>query len=830
MHRATHGAGDAPAGTTTQRRTRHGPVAHHAHGASAFGRPPSWRALLLGGAALLPMAMVPMGGSAQSLFGGGADPTAAGPSSGLGLGGDVGGPMSSAPDAASATSSATTASGPNPVAPASTAPAAARRGQPNRDAPVTFTADEVEFDQERNLVIARGSVEAWQNERILRTDTFTYNRETGIATAEGNVQLLEPDGQVTYADRAELTGDMRNGVVEGMKARLAQNGRMVAFGGRRTDGTITDMARVIYSSCDLCADDPEAPPLWQLRARLATHDRNEQRIRYRDATLQMGGLPVLYTPYLSHPDPSIPRASGFLTPVFGSSRFLGPFATTPYYWAIDGQQDLTISPTFSANQDPAAGIAYRRRFNTGSINLTGSVGNLSGGTIAQDERGWGGHIYSSARFSLDENWRAGLSVNRATSQTYLRAFRYPSPRQLTSDAYLEGFWGAEGYARIDGRIYQSLNETDNTSLIPLVLPNIQADYAFPRDSLGGYLTVDTSNYVLLRSEGTDTRRIASRIHYDLPTQDRMGSIWTVRGQADLVGRSADNLQLGPVYSTTDSSLTEANVNARVALDWRMPFARSAGEYGSQIIEPRVQFVTGPSTGRQYNIPNEDSLDFEFTDANLFALNRFTGRDRQEGGTRVDAALRGAWLFPNGGQVEALGGRSFRASEENVFYTGSGLEDQASDYVGRVRVSPVSWLDLIARGRFDGETAANRMTETSARLGLGPVSLSAGYLFTTPNPALVNTPNASRREVSGGVSARVGQYWRVGAAGRYDVQNSKPVSAGVNLVYEDECLVFSTSYNRSWAENTTSQSYYPSGETLLFSIGFKTIGDFGFRAI
>jgi LPS-assembly protein len=688
----------------------------------------------------------------------------------------------------------------------------------------------VEFDQDRNLVIARGAVEAWQGGRILRTDTFTYNRETGIATAEGNVQLLEPDGQVSYADRAELTGDMRNGVVEGLKARLAQNGRMVAMGGRRTDGTITDMARVVYSSCDLCADDPEAPPLWQLRARVATHDRNEQRIRYRDAALQMGGWPVLYTPYLSHPDPSIPRASGFLTPVFGTSRFLGPFVTTPYYWAIDGQQDLTLSPTISANQDPAAGIAYRRRFNSGTINLSGSVGNLGGGTIPEDERGWGGHVYGRAQFSLDENRRTGINVNRATSQTYLRAFRYPSPRQLTSDVYLEGFWGTEGYARIDSRIYQSLNEEDNTSVIPLVLPSIQADYAFPRDAWGGYLTVDTNNYVLLRSEGTDTRRIASRINYDLPTQDRFGGIWTVRGQADLVGRSADNLQLGPVNSTTESSLTEANANARVALDWRMPFARSAGEYGSQIIEPRVQFVTGPSTGRQYNIPNEDSLDFEFTDANLFALNRFTGRDRQEGGTRVDAALRGAWLFPNGGQVEALGGRSFRASEEDVFYAGSGLEDQASDWVGRVRVSPVSWLDLIARARFDGETMASRLTETSARVGLGPVSVSAGYLFTTPNPALTNTPNTDRREVSGGVSARIGQYWRVGAAGRYDVQNSKPVSAGLNLVYEDECLVFSTSYNRSWAENTNRESYYPSGETLLFSIGFKTIGDFGFRAI
>ncbi|WP_408887438.1 LPS-assembly protein LptD, partial [Teichococcus deserti] len=285
-----------------------------------------------------------------------------------------------------------------PAAPAA-APAAAATppaGTPStpasgNNAPVTFTAEEVEYDQERNLVTARGAVEAWQNERILRADRFTFDRNTGIATAEGNVQLLEADGQVLFADRAELTGNMRDGVVEGLKARLAQNGRMVANGARRTDGKILDMSRVLYSSCDLCMNDPTAPPLWQLRARLATSDQEAKRLRYRDASLLLGGVPVLYTPYLSHPDPSVPRQSGFLTPVFGSSSFLGGFVETPYYWAIDPSSDLTVTPTLSTKQNPALGFDYRRRFNFGQIEAAGSVGERAG---ASSENGLGGHIYS----------------------------------------------------------------------------------------------------------------------------------------------------------------------------------------------------------------------------------------------------------------------------------------------------------------------------------------------------------------------------------------------------------------------------------------------------
>ena len=48
-------------------------------------------------------------------------------------------------------------------APAVTAPAA-----PTQNAPVTFTADEVQYDQNAALVVARGRVEAFQGGRVLR--------------------------------------------------------------------------------------------------------------------------------------------------------------------------------------------------------------------------------------------------------------------------------------------------------------------------------------------------------------------------------------------------------------------------------------------------------------------------------------------------------------------------------------------------------------------------------------------------------------------------------------------------------------------------------------
>lgn len=696
--------------------------------------------------------------------------------------------------------------------------------QASSDEPVTFTADEVEFDQTTDTVIARGRVEAWQGLRVLRTDRFTYNRTTGVATAEGNVVLIEPDGQVLFAERAELSGGMRDAALEGLRGLLAANARVAAAGARRTDGRITDLARVVYSPCNICPDDPDRPPLWQVRARIASLHSDEQRVRYRDAALEVGGWPVLYTPYLSHPAPGTPRSSGFLSPTLGVTRLLGGFWSQPYYWAIDESSDATITGTVSTDQTGNLGLAYRRRFNSGLVTLDGSIGDLTGDV---DEPGFGWHVFSQGIFALDETWRTGFAVNRASSRDYLRAYRYGSPQILTSTAFLEGFWGTEGYARLDGRVYQSLLPSRGTTQIPFVLPFGFAEWAFAPDQIGGRFTVDTQAYSIFRENGTDSRRLGTRAGYELPLLGRFGEIWTLRGRVDLLAGWSNGVDEAPFFGPTGENGGWTNGNVRGAVDVRWPLVRPAGEWGSQVLEPRVQLVTGPAKGRQLDIPAEDSLEFEFTDANLFELNRFPGRDRQEGGTRVDAALRGAWLFPNGGQAEGLVGRSFRTTEDSVFLPGSGLEDQASDWVARARLAPVPWFELLGRTRLDGDTGESRLVDVSGTVFMPRLSLTAGYLSTDPAP---NSAYRRRSEVSLGGLVQLNDNWRLGAFGRYDHVLDRPVAAQAALTYEDECLIFETRLVRRWDEDTATGRSDPSGTTLLFRVTLKTIGDFGIRAL
>lgn len=94
------------------------------------------------------------------------------------------------------------------------------------------------------------------------------------------------------------------------------------------------MESASYTPCEPCKKNPDKPVVWQIKASEVTHDEEEHRISYRNARFELYGVPVAYTPYFSHPDGSIERKSGFLSPTFSLDSELGFSVGTSYYWPL----------------------------------------------------------------------------------------------------------------------------------------------------------------------------------------------------------------------------------------------------------------------------------------------------------------------------------------------------------------------------------------------------------------------------------------------------------------------------------------------------------------
>jgi LPS-assembly protein len=219
---------------------------------------------------------------------------------------------------------------------------------PSKDVPVLITADELIFDRVEEVVTARGNVEISQNERVLAADEVIYDVPSGTVTAVGNVTLLEPDGEVVFADRAKLDDRLATGFVERVRVLLRDQSRLAAASAERTEGRYVILTDGVFSPCRVCRDHPERAPLWQIKAKEVVHDQEDKTIEYRDAWMEFFGVPVFYTPYFQHPDPTVERQSGILAPTVGTSENLGFTAQTPVFWAIDDVSDFTFSPIITA--------------------------------------------------------------------------------------------------------------------------------------------------------------------------------------------------------------------------------------------------------------------------------------------------------------------------------------------------------------------------------------------------------------------------------------------------------------------------------------------------
>jgi LPS-assembly protein len=743
--------------------------------------------------------------------------------------------------------------------------ASATTGKGSRNAPIIFQADEVQYEDQLALVIAKGHVEIVQNGNTLLADEVTYNERTDTIAASGHVSLSSPGGEILFGDYMELRDQMNNDFATNIRMLLADRSRLAANTARRTNGNFTQLVRAVYSPCDLCKRDPTAPPVWQLKASEIDHDKALKLIEFYNATMEIDGWPVFYTPYVSAPDPTVKRASGFLMPSVGSSSTLGAHVTIPYYWVLGPDKDLTLVPRFTTEAGQVLGAQYRERFGNGEIDASGSINNNSNvgsGTATNTGSEVRGNINAHGIFDLDPTYRSGFDIERVSDQTYLLRFGFGNPFLNTeiSRAYLQGF-EARASTDVDAYLYEPLLPGIGDSTQPIVLPVINRDWQSEPDQFGGRWNLNANLLDIVREVGTQTRRLSLGSAWERSFTDGIGGQYQFLASVRSDGYSVSSLSLlsnpdlpaayfsqGPEQAAPPipSDYFAGRVFPQLGLTWRYPVVHP-GPAMTGLVEPIVATFVGPSGGNRHDIPDEDSLAFDFNDSDLFRPDRLPGYDVLDTGQRVDYGTKLGIYLNGGGSYWLLVGQSYRAENNPFFPTGSGAEDRFSDVVGRVVLSPSSYLDLIYRFRLSKSDLANRSQEIGVITGPQNLRVSAKYLLlpaeTESNVATAalttsgqNVIFGRREQVIFDVTAKLTRYWSLHGSETLNLTNTSDIVNGVvvpqsggtsvygtiQAIYQDECIAFIGSVTQS---GVRSGDVTP-GWSVLFSVVFKNIGEIG----
>ncbi|HEY5710729.1 MAG TPA: LPS assembly protein LptD [Allosphingosinicella sp.] len=721
---------------------------------------------------------------------------------------------------------------PPPTPPATTVPAAPATA--DEPVEVTFSADQLVYEDQADVVTVSGEVRMAREGYHLRADSVRWMRRSGEVRAEGNVRITSPSGDVAYGDSVQLTDTLKDGVIQNMLIVLADGGRLAAREATRVNG-VTTAHYAAYTACAVVT--PEGcpkDPTWQINAVRVVHDPARHRISYQGASLNLFGMPILGLPGLSHPDGSQGGGSGLLVPEIRYGRRNGLEVSVPYYLRFSSRRDLTITPHIFTDVLPMLEAEYRQLTPIGAFTLHGYV--TYGSRVALDplappnaggDEGIRAYIEGSGRFILSPTWSITASGRYATDRTFMRRYDISRDDRLRSVINAERITD-DSYISIAGWAFEGLRLTDVVGQQPIALPAIDARWRFPDAFLGGLIELQANSLAILRLEGQDSQRAFAGARWER----RRITPW---GQELVLTAYAR----GDAYHTSDTLLTPTTIYqgkegwsgrfiGAAAADLRWPLVgRFLG--GTQRFTPRLQFVASPPT-ENLDIPNEDARAVDLEDSNLFALNRFPGYDRWEDGVRVtygadwQVDLPGVTLHTNVGQ-------SYRLSNQaTILPPGTGLSDRFSDIVGRTDIHIGRLVSITHRFRLDKDSFALRRNEIDATIGGRRTYVTAGYLRLDRNidPSIEDLRD--REEIRLGGRIGFARYWSIFGSTVIDLTSRTedpisladgfdPIRHRLGILYDDECIELGLTWRRDYETSGDARR----GDTFLIRVALKNLG-------
>ncbi|MEP3051078.1 MAG: LPS assembly protein LptD [Erythrobacter sp.] len=695
---------------------------------------------------------------------------------------------------------------------------------------IDFEANELGYNSENDVVIAKGDVILRNDDRSVRADEVRWDRPSGLIVATGNVRLVDERGNQLFSDQVELSDQFETGAMTDLLLALRAGGRLAARSGARGEDGIVVLTDAAYTSCAVA--EPEgcaANPSWRVTADRVTYNQETSGLRFEGAVLELFGARILPLPGLALRTDG-QSVSGLLLPDIRISESNGLELSGRYLWRIDDNRDLTLGAFVFSDVAPMISAQWRELTENGAYQITGFATHSRrivdpAGTLAGESEPRG-YFFSNGRFQFSPEWSVTGSIRVASDRTFLRRYDISRDDRLRSTINVERI-DNDSYLSIAGWATQTLRLGVDQGQIPIALPVIDYRRRLADPVAGGDIELQLNSLALLRTDGQDTQRAFAGAKWELRRLTQLGHIITLTA-----------LARGDVYHTDETLLTPTEVNrgnpgwtaraiATTALDVEWPFVGEAFG-GTQVFKPRLQLVASPPI-RNLAVPNEDSRAIDLEDSNLFALNRFPGFDRVEDGVRLTYGAdwelqRPGWL------IKTNIGQSYRFNNaSDIFPDGTGLSERFSDFVGRTEVRFRDFLNFTHRFRLDKDNFAVRRNEVDAAIGNQRTYVELGYLRLNRNIEDLEDLQ-DREEARAAVRIAFDSNWSMFGSGVFNLTNSdedptftpdgfEPIRTRLGIAYQDEQLEFGITWRRDFITAGDAER----GNTFQLFFSFKNLG-------
>ena len=677
---------------------------------------------------------------------------------------------------------------------------------------INFSSDNLQVNENTNIMTAIGNVIITSDNRKITADKVEYDQTKDTAIAIGNVLITEQDGSIYEADKVTLTNEFKSIVAIPLYAKLTDKSYISAEELIKNDLGESFFNEGIYSACECNIKEGEKP-IWRIESKKIRHDPFSQTIYLTHPVLKIFSIPVYYIPYLSFPDWTVKRRSGFLTPTYGYSKQNRLHLKIPYYYAP--KNDLTWDMTFTTHQNGKNGHAdklnIRKKYETTSLETNIFKGNLNTNKSDGDDV-FGINLFAKSK--LKNNWNMTLQGKYADQDTFMRRY---------------GFDGDTTY-----KSFINLQKISNKSISNIEVYNIE-NLSEIKSNNEPILAPSISHHIFSNNEkyNYDIKLKAHSIYndenYDIKRWSGLGEINKKINLNDLIIEGDLNLGLD-LYSIQGRPSTDNNDNKYIdRISTGVSIATSkqydfVSENIGIIFEPKIQFSSVFSTDRTDEVPNRDSSEFRLDQANLFLNNQYQGRDNIQKNDRVNAGFTSLVMTENFGDFNFFLGQSHKISgtQKNINNVNQNRQSHIINSMNWTanELFNFSWFALYNHHDFKSDAsdfnfsgAVNNWTYSASHR-----SVNGGFI----------SNNTDREELSLGISKK-NTNWEISYNRRYDLVNNKEELieetfgleyTGVGYMF-DNCLTILLEYK---SNGGVADRDLLAEDSLYLTFNFRNLGD------
>lgn len=354
----------------------------------------------------------------------------------------------------------------------------------------TLVADSVVLTQDEQL-IATGNVEVLFDGSRLTASEIVFDRASDTLQIIGPIVVQAADGTIFTADRATLDPRLENGILQGARIVLDQQLQVASNQIDRRDGRYSQLYKTTATSCRVCGTQT---PLWEIRAERVIHDAEERQLYFRNATLRVRGIPVLWLPRMRLPDPSLERANGLLVPEQRNTTQLGFGIKLPYFITLGDHRDLTLTPYVSP-ETTTLELRYRQAFANGNLTVEGAI---SDDTLLPEARSY---LFAEGGFDLGDDYQLNFDIETSSDPAYLLDYGYSDIDRLESAVQLLRVMDDTLFnARLTN--YELLRDDEEDASLPPIIADLSYETRY-EPAFGGVLRYGASLDVAYRYSTID---------------------------------------------------------------------------------------------------------------------------------------------------------------------------------------------------------------------------------------------------------------------------------------------------------------------------------------